>query len=514
MKYLFKNFATTFFKSNRHVVTSLFVAAFIAYAFMLNSPFKTLDDPSLIINNPNIRSFSNIGKIFCSPILGKGLFYRPLLVFYYMVIYRVFGLNPFFFNLMNLLVHGGVSLSIFFLVNDITESRKTGFFVSLLFAIHPIHWEAVSMNLADTLLCAFFYVNSFYFFWRYSEKNRPVLQYILSLIFFSLALLSKEYAVTLPFVVLSYYIFLRTRSAERKKNIAFISQRILPFFGILLAYFFLRQSLGITRVFYWASFKNIILALATFSKFIIINLRLAIAPTDLRFERITPIFWHFLDAKVIGALFFFFAGIFWLIKNIKKLNPKAIFFLSWFLITLLPSSQIIPISIQKGYLSIAERHMYLASLGTFTLLVLLFQAFYGWVIHRRSASQKIIVAAVIGWFVFLVLITFAQSIRTRNKIAVYWQSLQYDTDNTRVRYTLGIEYANRGLFAKAQKEFETILEFDPQNVKARIALGKILCDQGRCAEGISEYKKIQDPGEFKELLENNLRRSYQLLNKE
>ena len=477
-----KSLLENLLRDNRCVILFLCVAAFMSYAFMLSGSFKTIDDPALIIHNPDLQSFAHVGKIFSTPLFEGGAYYRPLLVFYYMMVYHLFGPNPFFFNLVNLLLHIGVAVSIFFLVRGILQSREVGFLTSLLFVLHPLHWEVVCMNLTDTILCAFFYINAFYFFWRYNETKAPFYYYLFSLVLFSLALLSKENAIVLLLLMVASYILFSARRLSFREGAALFIRRVAPFLIVLLFYVLLRQVLGITHIFYWPSFKASMLAFVMLFKLMLTNIWLTIMPIGLHFYRIERIFQDF-NIEVLGIVGLFFVLFILFIKNRKILGAPVIFFFLWFLIGLLPFSQVIPIGVQPGYVSMAERQMYISSVGIFVLLVLLAKSFCHWMMCRKMVSKKILAQATAGWFLFLLLTTMSQSVLASNKITVYRQSLAHNPDNIRIWYALGLEYANRRSFVYAEQEFRKMLVFDPQDVRARIALGKALCDQGRYLEG-------------------------------
>ena len=136
-----------------------------AYSFMLSSPFKTMDDEFAIVNNPDIKSFQNTAKILGSSFFSGNTYYRPLVSLSYMLEYHFFDLNPLFYNLDNLILHLATSISVFFIVFIIFKKRWISFFTALLFAIHPVHWEAVSsISGRAILLCAFFNLNAFLLF--------------------------------------------------------------------------------------------------------------------------------------------------------------------------------------------------------------------------------------------------------------------------------------------------------------------------------------------------------------
>ena len=144
------------------VLFLIVVLIFTAYSFVLSAPFKTMDDQVSIVDNENIKSFGNTGKIFKTAFFGDRSYYRPLVALSFMIEYHFFGLKPVFYYLTNIFLHCLNTLLVFFLVMRLLRDRPLTYGVTLLFAIHPIHWEAVA-NIPgrSILLSAFFYLSAF-----------------------------------------------------------------------------------------------------------------------------------------------------------------------------------------------------------------------------------------------------------------------------------------------------------------------------------------------------------------
>ena len=187
-----KEFLPNLSRSNFWPILLVVLLGFSAYSFMLGGTFKHLDDQASIINNDDIKSFSNTVKILKKPFFEEKYYYRPLVSLSFMAEYHLFGLNPFFYNLVNLLFHLATGIVVFFIVGRIFQDKAISFFVSLLFVIHPIHWEAVS-NIAgrSIVLCAFFTMSAFLFYLQSLVKKSKKIFYGLSIICFVLSLLSK-----------------------------------------------------------------------------------------------------------------------------------------------------------------------------------------------------------------------------------------------------------------------------------------------------------------------------------
>lgn len=138
-------------------------------------------------------------------------FYRPLLGFTYLLDYFLFRTNAVGYHIHSLLLYTASVLLLFQLVRTLTStwpelnSNSAAFFSAALFAVSPLHCEDVCWisGRAD-LLCAPFYLLSLILVARSHQKGERKL-YLLSLLCFWLAMLSKEIGIGLPLVVAAYY---------------------------------------------------------------------------------------------------------------------------------------------------------------------------------------------------------------------------------------------------------------------------------------------------------------------
>lgn len=110
------------------------------------------------------------------------------------------------------------------------------FLAALLFTIHPIHTEVVAnVKSRDEIMSLLFICLALIYAYRYAE-NKKIITLALGLLWFFLALLSKEYAVTL-LVLLPMMLYLTKGYNIRKSVMA-----LLPFLAVFLLYFYLRIS--------------------------------------------------------------------------------------------------------------------------------------------------------------------------------------------------------------------------------------------------------------------------------
>ncbi len=479
---------------------------------MLPSPFRTLDDNVSITENKLIHDLRNLPKVFTTSFFEGNAYYRPMVTLTYMLEYYFFGLNPFNYNLNNLLLHILITVCVFYLIQAMFQTAAISFFCSLLFAIHPVNWEAVAnVSGRAILLCALFYVLTFYHFCR--AKNERKEWSGLSLLFFALALLSKESALVLPGTLAAYLWFLK-RPEQSRPSWTQLFRPLWPYILVEVVYLIWRQHLGMTKLFYWRNIPEAILGFGTFLRSAFTHVRLFILPIDLHFDRMRKLFSSFGDLEFLITVLAFLVCAGFLLRFHRKIKPVILFLIAWFVIELLPVAQIwVTIGVQPYYISTAEHFLYIPSIAAFVLLVLFVQWLYRKNSDLNFISKQIFNVIVGALLTFLFLTTIQQNIYAAHEIALFERSLQFAPDNARIRNCLALAYAKRQRFEEAEFHYRKVLELDPNNA-ARIGLGKALCDQGRYLEGVAEYDKITQAGRFKDLLDDNRRRSYQILIKQ
>jgi tetratricopeptide (TPR) repeat protein len=125
----------------------LLLGCLITYANAIGAGF-TYDDKAIVRDNPRIRTPANISKIFTTSYFGgprgSGTAYRPVLLVSYAVEWWIHGRQAAAFHAVNILLHAGVTLLFAALLLRIGIARTAAFTAALLFAVHPLHVEAVT----------------------------------------------------------------------------------------------------------------------------------------------------------------------------------------------------------------------------------------------------------------------------------------------------------------------------------------------------------------------------------
>jgi hypothetical protein len=117
----------------------------------------TLDDEPSIRNNPAVTRGIDLLGILSSPLPPLNTVYRPLTVLTYALNEAVAPANAPLFHAVNVILHTGVTVLAFWIALWLFESQRLAMIAAALFAIHPIHTEAVTSIVGRAeLLVAFF----------------------------------------------------------------------------------------------------------------------------------------------------------------------------------------------------------------------------------------------------------------------------------------------------------------------------------------------------------------------
>ena len=180
----------------------IIIITLVTYSNSIKSGFVLLDDNAKVYENPLIMSlsFSNIIKYFIKFVFHT---YMPLTILSYAVDYSLWGLNPWGYHAINLLIHLFNAVLVFIFVRRLTEKPAAALIASLLFAINPINVESVAWisERSNVLFTAFFLVSLLFYLNQISGISGKRNIYF-SFLFFILSVLAKPAGVMLPFVIL------------------------------------------------------------------------------------------------------------------------------------------------------------------------------------------------------------------------------------------------------------------------------------------------------------------------
>lgn len=148
------------------------VAAIAVFANTLRGEF-VYDDKRQIVRNLLIQDLGNFWTALKSDVwafkaeAGAGAvsnYWRPSFVFWMIANFQLFGLSATGWHIVNVLMHAGVSVLIYFLLRRLDLSALAAGATALLFAVHPAHTESVAwISGAPDLLMALGVLGSLWF---------------------------------------------------------------------------------------------------------------------------------------------------------------------------------------------------------------------------------------------------------------------------------------------------------------------------------------------------------------
>jgi len=424
----------------------------LIYANSLHGEFLS-DDICLVKNNTHIKNWSNIQEVFSGGrALGCGKavdFYRPMQMVSYMFDYSFWRLDPFGYHLTNLFLHILVSLCVFWMLFLVYKKRSIAFISSLLFLAHPLQVESVAYisGRAD-LLAALGVLLCFIFYLKQYDSSSPF-KYALILLSYLFALCSKEFSLVVPAVlILHSLVFGRRILLKEFISISAISSvyiltRILGYAGVTSA----------PPTSFLQRLPGFFVALTEY-------FRLLFAPLDLHMDYGTKLF-AFSDPKALSGLALLLLLVL-LVFKCRRLTEVS-FPVCWFLITLLPQSNLYPLN---AFMS--EHWLYLPSIGFFAVMANGLAALYSYP-RQKSLAQGLLILAVFSYSY----LTINQNSYWHDPITHYERTLQYAPDDWSLYYNLGINYADQGMNEKALDSFGKALQLNSREISVYCNLSNV-----------------------------------------
>jgi tetratricopeptide (TPR) repeat protein len=463
--------------------------SFAVYFNALSGDF-VYDDKEQVVDNPWIRDIKNIPTIFSKsvwsfqPGLSTSNYYRPLMHIVYMFNYHVFGLKPLGFHLVNILFHCGASVLVFLIIRRfLAESGGTTssvyfsppFAAAMLFASHPIHTEAVTWiaGLPDVAF-TFFYLLSFYLYMLFRDGAKR--GYLLSVLSFSVATLSKEPALTLP-VMLVAYDYLTKKSDD---TLFARIKRYLPYVAVsgiylLVRYYALRSFAPIESYAELSTHQSIINVFPLFQEY----LASLLWPFDLNFWHTFHPISSLFEAKGMISIV---VTVIFVVVAVTAYRKNKVFFFSLLLLVI----PLLPVFYIKGISGkpFAERYLYLPSVG-FVLLPAVFLSWAREKLPRAAWSMTIVFIVILGLYTAS---TINRNNVWKDNFILWSDTVKKSPDSAIAHNNLGLEYKAKGQWDRAISEYQTALQLNPDYVEAHSNLGTAYEHQGLLDRAISEYR--------------------------
>ncbi len=377
------------------------------------------DDSRYVLENPEVNrglSLEAVRWAFTSTFMSN---WHPLTWMSHMLDVSLFGVDPAWGHLHNLLLHWLNSLLVYLLLCRLTAARLASFFAALVFLVHPLHVESVAwIAERKDLLYSFFYLCALLVYDSYCTR-RSAGRYLAILMLYLFALMAKPMAVTLPalLVVLDVFHYQKPAAEWEFEWRAFVVCGVrsvvhkLPLFLLSLvlsvvALYSQREGGALMTLDFVPLAQRMENAIYGY----LVYLRQFALPIGLG-----P-FYPLRQAQPV--LYLFLPGLFfllWVVASFRllRVRPLLMLGLCWYLLTLLPVIGLIQVGPQIH----ADRYMYLPSLGVLLALVCL--------LPPGTRHLRALPRLLMGLFViYLSAISFWQVSYWQNKQVLFNRALQ------------------------------------------------------------------------------------------
>jgi protein O-mannosyl-transferase len=234
-------------RQSQAILTWIFSLSILLYANTISHEYA-LDDSVIITDNQYTKQgIKGIGKLVSqdlfSGIYGQGLDigggrWRPLPLITHALEWQLFGESPAISHFLNVILFAFSMVFLWRFLNEVFKNHVwLPFLTVLIFIFHPVHTEVVAnIKSRDEILSLLFLSLSGYYFFRHLSSNSTGFP-LNALLFFGLALLSKENGIT--FLLIFPLMLVMLREIPWKKSL----RKTLPFFIVALIYLVIRTSL-------------------------------------------------------------------------------------------------------------------------------------------------------------------------------------------------------------------------------------------------------------------------------
>ncbi len=467
-------------------IAALVIVPFILYWPSMHAPF-IFDDIGYIVENPSIGKFEiqlNTKNLSDDLLALKAS--RPLTFLSFDLNHRLSGFNPLSYHLFNVLVHILCTIMIFLISRKLFASAYNHplnfipFVIAFIFSVHPVNTEVVSyISPRSESLATFFYLVSLYTFIQ--SPSLSFMTMVSSLVCFSLALLSKETATTLPVIILTLdFLFLcNGQINEFRKKI----YKHAIYWVVLGLYIAARYSnLGsigdaakITLA-TWTSWTYFLTQLWVVLKYIC----LLVFPLGQSIDHfIRPIQSPF-DPRIILSLLaygVFIFSEFLILKKEKLAIPIVLFSFIWFFVTLLPTSSFLPIND-----AMAERRVYLPQFGFICLAIISYKVFF-------LFKPKILISIMTIYLIFLLSVTWSRNKKFSDPILLWKEAVLRYPSNYRALNNLGYSYYQKKDYDNAFEYFQKAAHANPKYLGPNFNMGNVCLDLGDWQRAQIYFKK-------------------------
>ncbi len=455
------------------------LATVVVYANSLGNKFA-YDDVVIVETRETAHGVGNIPELITEPYWVEDYFpggiYRPLTMASFAVDWSIWNGNPFGFHLVNVVLHAAVSalVALFLLLFFPWWAALAG---GLVFAVHPVHTEAVANIVGRAeMLTAFFVITAIIVYIRAGRQGRISAAAVLVIAAcYALACFSKETGVVLPGLLLATDLTLPSHEPAQTFK-GYVRTR-LPLFsvltGVLLLVFAARWAVLGAAVeslphLTFALDNSFTTRLFTMARVWPRYFELFAFPLDMSADYSPAIVLPVEGMTVLGALGFLllFGSLAVAIAAYRR-APEFSMAFAWIVLAILPVSNLII----TAEIVLAERTLYLPSVAVSIIVALA-------VAKAAPTRRRWLLAGLAVWLAAFSVVTVKRNPVWYNTHTMFEDLRQKHPESVRLLYTLALDYHKRGEWEEAREYFNMWIEIWPYHAPWLGQYAAALADSG------------------------------------
>jgi hypothetical protein len=459
---------------------AILAATFVVYIPLAWAGFLW-DDDVLLYDAPLVHASDGIYRFWFTT---EAYEYFPIANSSLWIEWRLWGMNAFYYHVASVALHATTALVVWRILARL--AIPGAWLIALVFAVHPVNvasvmWIAQRKNILALLfaaLCAYSFLRS--------EEENPSRWYVLSLLSFLLALLSKTAVAALPVVLLGFVWW--RRGSIRMLDL----KRTLPFFAVSgalsLATIYFQNTNGITpemtELVRPEGFASRIAAAGWAVWFYIFK---ALWPTQLamiypRWDVDPTQFLHWAPLLLL-------VGVFATAWQFYRQGGRAVLFGFGSMILLaLPTLGFFRMYYNR-YSLVADHWHYPAIIATIALA--LGGATHLW---RRWGQKGWLVGIVVATLMVVMLgtLTFRRTIVFSSKGSLFAHDAEAFPLSSGAQYNYGLTLAEKGDLAAAKSAYRQAIALNPKYTEAYYNIGELERVAGDLSSALYYYEQAVD----------------------
>lgn len=473
------------------------------------------DDVSAILDNKDLRPSTPIQNLFLNDFWGTPMSeershksYRPLTVLTFRLNYLLSELSPASYHLLNVVLHVAVCI-LFLRFCRLLMDRTTSLVAALLFAVHPVHTEAVTGVVGRAeLLSSIFLLAAFLAYTKSKGADRSIVwtPIILTVFLVAVATLCKEQGITVIGICCVYEVFVAqgftlpllietALQVLRGKDLFpyAVLQTLLKLVVLVISTLLLvivrvqviqSQLPVFTRFDNPAAVSSTPARQLTFNYLLPVNGWLLLNPSELCCDwtmGTIPLVESVLDPRNLATLaFYVLLGVlaYHSLRHGHSSAKTVLMALSLIVLPFIPASNLF---FPVGFV-VAERVLYVPSMGFCVLVAHGFKS-----LALRGALKKV------SWL-FMGVLLLTHSVKTfyrtwdwESEYTLFTSALKVNKNNAKLWNNVGHALENQNDYERALKYFLQATRVQPDDIGAHMNVGRTYKNLNRSKEAEEAY---------------------------